>query len=69
MSRAIIKHGYEIAALYVCDINKKYKTGDIWYNNKYFNTTINPFETMFIKKIEFLHLLLNCIIVYYKLII
>lgn len=50
MSRAIIKHGYEIAALYVCDINKKYKTGDIWYNNKYFNTTINPFETMFIKK-------------------
>ena len=50
MSRTIIKHGYEIAALYVCDINKKYKTGDIWYNNKYFNTTINPFETLFIKK-------------------
>ena len=49
MSQEIIKNGFDIAALYVCDINK-HKTGDTWYNNKYFNTTINPFETMFIKK-------------------
>jgi hypothetical protein len=49
MSQQIIKHGFDIAALYVCDI-KKHKTGDVWYNNEYFGTTINPFETMFIKK-------------------
>lgn len=49
MSQEIIKKGYELAALYVCDI-KKYKTGDTWFNNNYFNTTINPMETMFIKK-------------------
>tara|TARA_B110000208_G_C11775868_1_gene431998 strand:+ start:311 stop:1063 length:753 start_codon:yes stop_codon:yes gene_type:complete len=49
MSQQIIRNGYDIAALYICDI-KKHKTGDIWYNNKYFNSTINPFETMFIKK-------------------
>ena len=29
---------------------KKHKTGDTWFNNKYFGTTINAFETMFIKK-------------------
>lgn len=50
MSQTIIRHGYKIDGLCVCNINKKYKTGDIWYNNKYFNTTINPFETLFIKK-------------------
>lgn len=50
MSRKIIEYGYKIAALYICDMNEKYKTGDIWNNNKYFNTTINPFETLFIKK-------------------
>jgi lipopolysaccharide biosynthesis protein len=49
MSQQIIKNGFDIAALYVCD-TKKYKTEDIWYNNKYFKTTINPLETMFIKK-------------------
>lgn len=49
MSQQIIKHGFDIAALYVCDI-KKHKTGDIWYNNKYFGTTMNPLETIFIKK-------------------
>jgi|SaaInlStandDraft_1057018.scaffolds.fasta_scaffold06627_3 hypothetical protein len=49
MSQQIIKNGFDIAALYLCDI-KKHKTGDIWYNNKYLGTTINPLETMFIKK-------------------
>ena len=48
LSKCIIKNGYEIGALYFADI-KKHKTGDIWYNNKYFNTTINAFETMFLK--------------------
>lgn len=32
----------------MCD-SIKLKTGDIWHNNKYFNSNINPFETMFIK--------------------
>ena len=49
MSQQILKNGYDIAALYVADI-KKINTGDIWFNNKYFGTTINPFEVMFIKK-------------------
>jgi hypothetical protein len=49
ISQQIIKNGFDIAALYVCDI-EKHKTGDIWYNNKYFGTTINPLETMFLKK-------------------
>lgn len=49
MSQEIIKNGFDIAALYLCDI-KKDKTGDIWYNDRYFETTINPLETMFIKK-------------------
>jgi len=49
MSVEIIKSGYDIAALYFCDI-KKHKKGDIWWNGKYFGTTINPLETMFIKK-------------------
>tara|TARA_B100001027_G_scaffold112127_1_gene77377 strand:+ start:92 stop:841 length:750 start_codon:yes stop_codon:yes gene_type:complete len=49
MSKHIIKNDFQIAALYSCDI-KKHKTGDVWYNNKYYGTTINPFETMFIKK-------------------
>jgi hypothetical protein len=48
LSKCIIQNGFEIAALYYADI-KKYKTGDIWYNNKYFNTTVNAFETMFLK--------------------
>lgn len=48
MSQQIIKSGFNISALYVCDI-KKHKTGDIWYNNQYFDSTINPFEVMFIK--------------------
>ena len=49
MSQQIIKNKFEIAALYISDV-KKHKTGDVWYNNKYFETTINPLETMFIKK-------------------
>jgi hypothetical protein len=49
MSQQIIKNGFDIAALYICDTTK-IKTGDIWYNKKYFETTINPLETMFIKK-------------------
>jgi lipopolysaccharide biosynthesis protein len=48
MSQEIIKNGFKIAALYVCDIHK-HKTGDIWYDKIYFETTINPFETMFVK--------------------
>ena len=48
MSQQIIKNGFDIAALHICD-KKKVKTGDIWYNNKYFETTMNPLETMFIK--------------------
>lgn len=48
MSQQIIKNGFDISALYICDI-KKNKTGDIWYNNKYFDSTMNPFEVMFIK--------------------
>jgi hypothetical protein len=48
MSHEIIKNNFEIAALYICDIDK-HKTGDIWYNGRYFNSTVNPFETMFIK--------------------
>lgn len=49
MSLAIIKKGYKLAALYICDCNKR-KTGDIWKNGRYFKSTINPFETLFIKK-------------------
>ena len=49
MSQWIIKNGFKIAALYFCDINK-HKIGDIWYNNKYFGSTVNPLEVMFIKK-------------------
>ena len=49
MSYQIIKNGFDIAALYLCDITK-HKTGDVWFNNNYFGTTINPLETMFIKK-------------------
>jgi len=48
LSQQIIRNGFEIAALYVCNIKKR-KTGDVWYNNRYFKTTVNPFETMFIK--------------------
>jgi len=46
MSEHIINNGYLIDALF---INNNY-TDDPWYNNKYYNSTINPFETMFIKK-------------------
>ena len=49
MSQQIIKKGFEIAALYISDL-KNYKTGDIWFNNHYYGTTMNPFEVMFIKK-------------------
>ena len=48
MSQKILNQGYKIAALYVADALKK-KTGDVWYDDKYFGSTINPFETMFIK--------------------
>jgi len=48
LSKEIINNKYEISALYMCD-SIKLKTGDIWHNNKYFNSNINPFETMFIK--------------------
>lgn len=48
MSQQIIKNNFDIAALYVCDI-KKHKTGDIWSKNRYFGTTINALECMFIK--------------------
>ena len=51
-SRAIINAGYSLAAHYVCDINKK-KTIDIWQNGQYFNSNINPYETMFIKNNRF----------------
>ena len=50
MSQQIIKNGFDIAALYICDIKKR-KTGDIWCDRRcYFGTNINPLETMFIKK-------------------
>ena len=49
MSQHIIKNGFDIAALYVCDI-KKHITNDIWHNKEYFGTNVNPMETMFIKK-------------------
>ena len=48
MSKAILEQGYRIAALYIAD-KLKNKTGDIWGDGKYFGTTMNPFETMFIK--------------------
>lgn len=48
LSKSILDAGFEISALYIADL-KKIKTMDIWYNNKYFNSTINPLETMFIK--------------------
>ena len=48
MSRAILEQGYRIAALYIAD-KLKIKTGDIWWDGEYFGTTVNPFETMFIK--------------------
>jgi len=48
MSTTIIENGYDISALYVCDI-QKVETGDIWYNNKYYKSTMNPFEVMFVK--------------------
>ena len=49
MSKEIIKNGFEISALYFCDI-LNIKTNDVWRNNIYYDTTINPLETMFIKK-------------------
>ena len=48
MSQLIIKNGFNIGALYMCDVDR-HQTGDVWYNNKYFESTINPFEVMFIK--------------------
>jgi hypothetical protein len=49
LSKVILESGFEVVALYIADINK-FKTDDTWYNNKYLDSTINPFETMFIKK-------------------
>lgn len=49
MSQKIREHEFKISALYVCDIKQR-KTDDVWYNNHYFKSTMNPFETMFIKK-------------------
>jgi hypothetical protein len=49
MSQEIIKNGFEISGLYFCDI-LNIKTNDVWRNNIYYDTTINPLETMFIKK-------------------
>ena len=48
MSEQIIKKGYKITCLNYTSLKNK-EVGDIWYNNKYFNTTVNPLETMFIK--------------------
>jgi hypothetical protein len=48
MSRKILNKGYRIAALYVADA-LNVRTGDVWFNGEYFESTINPFETMFIK--------------------
>lgn len=48
MSQRILEQGYEIAALFIPDA-LSIDMGDIWHNGKYFNSTVNPFETMFIK--------------------
>jgi hypothetical protein len=48
LSKVILDNNYDIAALYSSDIIKD-KTGDVWFNNKYNDDNINPFETMFIK--------------------
>ena len=48
LSRQILDKGYEIAALFVPDALEM-STGDVWYNDRYFGSTVNPFETMFVK--------------------
>jgi hypothetical protein len=48
MSQQIIKNGYNITSLNYTSLKNK-EVDDIWFNNSYFNTTINPLETMFIK--------------------
>jgi len=48
MSNVLIKRGYEIEGLQLSE-NKKIPTNDIHYVGKYFGSTINPIETMFIK--------------------
>lgn len=58
MSKIILQNNFKITALYYCAINN-IKTGDIWYNNKYFDTTINPLETMFIKSNRISNKLIN----------
>ena len=58
MSKIILQNNFKITALYYCAI-KKIKTGDVWYNNKYFDTTINPLETMFIKSNRISNKLIN----------
>lgn len=50
MSGVIIKNGYEISSFMQYDnYYKKIEHGDIHYNNKYFDITVNPVEIMFIK--------------------
>ena len=48
ISEKIIQKGYKITCLNYTSL-KNTKVGDIWFNNFYFNTTVNPLETMFIK--------------------
>ena len=58
MSEQIIKKGYKITCLNYTSLKNK-EVGDIWYNNKYFNTTVNPLETMFIKSNRISNNLIN----------
>ena len=48
LSKAILDAGFEIAALYMADIDKSV-TGDVWKDKGYHGTNMNPFETMFVK--------------------
>ena len=48
LSKAILDAGFEIAALYMADMDKSI-TGDVWWDKGYYGTSMNPFETMFVK--------------------
>ena len=60
MSGVILNNGYEISSFAQVDnsdIEQQYH--DIHYNNKYFNTTLNPIEIIFIKNNRINNTILN----------
>jgi hypothetical protein len=48
LSETFLENGYNIKGIYMADMTKRIHD-DIHYDNKYYNNTINPLETIFYK--------------------